>query len=176
MYLKGVLIIAPFTVQICRLCTFLTPSGRPCLSFNLVLPSEIRDQGYHVANARVRFSYQPNPRNGKAFLLLSCLQRVNQSHPSIWAVTMDLASLVLAEIHNKLLQFSTVVHQSWARGGDGSWGRHSPTTLPQLSGATSTGTPSPLLLSHFISLVHCFCRLRGKGIINSIVLSNYICG
>lgn len=110
MNLKGILVIVLFTVQICRLCTFLNPSGKPCLSFNLVLPSEIRDQAYHVAKVCVLFSYQPSPRNGKAFLLLSCLQCVNQSHPSIWAILTDLASLVLAEIQNKLLQFSTVIH------------------------------------------------------------------
>jgi len=57
MYLKGRLITVPFTVQICRLYTFLTPSSKPCLSFNLVLPSEIQDHCYHRSIVCVHFCY-----------------------------------------------------------------------------------------------------------------------
>lgn len=50
-----------------------------------------------------------------------------------------------------------------------------PTTLPQSHGVTSSST-IPSLLSHFISLAHFFSQLRGKGKINSVVLSSCICG
>lgn len=51
-----------------------------------------------------------------------------------------------------------------------------PTTLPQSHGVTSSSTISLFLLSHFISLAHFFSQLRGKGIINLVVLTSCTCG
>lgn len=51
-----------------------------------------------------------------------------------------------------------------------------PTNSSQSYGVTSSSTFSSLLLSHFISLAHFFSQLMEKGIINSTVLTSYICG